>query len=416
MNKPILISISPNTQKDDVILALKTLFSPWKWIYGKSQEKVSEYFEKNYQDYQVFLYNSGRSSLYAILKSFGIGKGDEVLIQAFSCVAVAEPIIWLGAKPVYSDIDSSLNIDPKKIIKKINKHTKAIIIQHTFGIPAQISNLRKIAQKYNLILIEDCAHSLGASYANRKVGSFGDAVFFSFGRDKVVSSVFGGAAMIKNKHKDEIELIKKINKDISFPPFFWIIQQLLHPIFFSFIKPLYNLQIGKGLIWILQKIKLLSKPIYKEEYYGGKPKVFPAKFPNALSIILFNQLLKLNGFNKKRQIIALRYHNNLKNLKYIKIPDYSEEGIYMRYNILVDNSHEMIRIAKQKGILLGNWYKNIIDPKGVDLNIVGYKKGSCLSAENYARLSVNLPTYPTMTDSDVSKVIDYIRSFEIEKI
>ena len=120
-----------------------------------------------------------------------IGEGDEVLVQAFTCVAVPNSVLWAQATPVYADIDATLNIDPIDVEKKITNRTKAIIVQHTFGIPADMDALVALAKKHNILLIEDCAHSLGATYKGKKVGTFGDAAFFSFGRDKVVSSVFG---------------------------------------------------------------------------------------------------------------------------------------------------------------------------------------------------------------------------------
>ena len=136
-----------------------------------------------------------------MIKSFDITYGDEVIVQAFTCLAVPEVVIWCGAKPVYLDIDESLNLDIRLLEKSISSKTRIIIVQHTFGIPAKIDMIKKIAQKHNIILIEDCAHSLGAKYNSQKIGTFGDAAFFSFGRDKVISSVFGGLAFINPRSK-----------------------------------------------------------------------------------------------------------------------------------------------------------------------------------------------------------------------
>ena len=188
--RPIAISLSPNTQRDDLILALKSIVNINSYQRGPYQNKVSGWFKKYFQVKNVFLFNMGRSALFFLLKNINIGSGDEVIIQAFTCVAVTDPILWTGAKPVYIDVDKSLNIDPVLLEKSISKKTKAIIVQHTFGISAQIILIKKIAQKYNIFLIEDCAHSLGATYNGKKIGTFGDAALFSFGRDKVISSVF----------------------------------------------------------------------------------------------------------------------------------------------------------------------------------------------------------------------------------
>lgn len=115
-----------------------------------------------------------------------------MILQAYTCVSVSNAIIATGAKPIYVDIDAqTLNINPQLIEKHITQKTKAIIVQHTFGIPADIHAIQSIVKKHQLFFIEDCAHALGAQYKEKMVGSFGDIAVYSFGRDKVISSVNG---------------------------------------------------------------------------------------------------------------------------------------------------------------------------------------------------------------------------------
>ncbi|MBI3379875.1 DegT/DnrJ/EryC1/StrS aminotransferase family protein [Candidatus Gottesmanbacteria bacterium] len=405
LKAPIAIGLSPNTENDDVWQAIKIIFQPWMWQEGDAIKKVLEWFKNYFNFDEAFLFNSGRSALYVVLKSFGIDKGDEVLVQAFTCVAVPDPVIWTGAKPIFVDIDETLNIDPGLLEKHINRKTKVIIVQHTFGIPAQIELIKKIAQKYNLILIEDCAHSLGAEVYGKKVGTFGDAVIFSFGRDKVISSVFGGMASINSKFKTQCLQLKKLQGNLNFPGYFWILQQLLHPIFFVIILPLYNLIVGKLFLAILIKLRILTKPIFKEEMNGFKPDVFPAKYPNALAVLLLNQLTKLQHYNNIRIKLASYYFDKLKETKNIILPVQVDGGIYLRFNIQLPNSEEILLTAKKQGILLGNWYKNIVDPKYVDYKKIGYYLDSCPKAELSAKSSVNLPTYPKLSISDLEKIV-----------
>lgn len=404
-NSPITIGLSPNTESDDVWISVKTIFTPWSWKNGNELNRVEEWFKNYFSSSEVFLFNSGRSALIAVLKSFDIGLGDEVLIQAFTCVAVPDPVIWQGAKPIFVDIDETLNIDPKLLEKHINKKTKAIVVQHTFGIGAEIKLIKKIAQKYNLILIEDCAHALGANVDGQLLGTFGDAAIFSFGRDKVISSVFGGMAMISGKRKVESGKLKEFHKSLSQPSYFWIFQQLLHPIIFALILPLYNVIIGKIILLLLLKIKFLSRPVYKEELIGGKPNMFPAKYPNALARLLLRQLNKLDYYNKTRRKIVSYYFDKLKDHKNISLPVSHNGAIYLRFNVLTPISSEILKKAKAKGILLGNWYRNVVDPKDVDYDKIGYKLNSCPNAEDMAKLSVNLPTYPRLTEGDLERVV-----------
>ena len=381
----ISASLSPNAERDDVLLALKTLFVPWKWQSGDALLSVRLWFEKRY-DAEFVLFSSGRVALFAILKSFDIGDGDEVIIQAFTCVAVPNSVLWAGAAPVYVDIDGTYNIDASDVEKKITKRTKAIVVQHTFGIPANIETISKIAKKHALLVIEDCAHSLGMKTLS------GDAAFFSFGRDKVISSVWGGGAVINGKWQMANGKLRQFERNLPHSNNFWIVQQLFHPIAFSLILRLYDVIVGKLLLVLLQKFNLLSIPVFPVEKHGGKPNELFTKFPNALAILTLNQLKKLDRYNKRRGEIANYYAKEL-GLSIAK------EAIYLRFPILVENPEQLIKKAKKRGFLLGNWYHNIIDPAGVDLEKVGYSKGSCPNAENAARHIINLPTRVTLAQA-----------------
>lgn len=408
MFRPIAISLSPNTEKDDVLLALKTLLSPKKWLDEKKVELLENEFARRFGGkYKALAVNSGRSAQYLILKAFGIGVVDEVAIQAFTCVAVPNSIIWLNAKPLYVDIDETYNMDPKDLERKITPKTKAIITQHTFGIPADIERIKKIAQKKEIALIEDCSHSLGALYKGKEIGTIGDVAFFSFGRDKVLSSVFGGMVLCSNEAL--YKKIKRLRDNLEVPPKNWVAQQLFHPLAFSFILPLYNFGIGKLLLVFFQKLGFLSKAVYSEEKTCQQPKLFPAKMPGGLAAIARNQLKKLEKFNSHRRQMANFYTSLLKGLG-LDLPPMPKGSIWLRYPIRHKDARALYRFAKKKGILLGNWYRGIVMPVN-DLSLVGYKKGSCPKAEVYTKTVINLPTYPTLTKKQVKSVVKIIKQW-----
>lgn len=410
----LAISLSPNTQKIDYLAALVELFSPWSYLQDQYVQKFEQWFKKYFNASFAISFDSGRSAQYTILNSLGIGKGDEVLVQTFTCVAVPNSVLWTGAKPVYVDIEkNSYNMDSKDMLSKISKKTKAVIVQHTFGQVAKIEEICKIAKEHKITVIEDCAHALGASVlpagrqgAGRKIGTFGEAAFFSFGRDKVVSSVFGGMVITKNSELGE--KIRKFQKNLAFPSIFWVAQQLFHPVLFSIILPTYNLwNIGKGILWIAQKLHLLSFPVSAIEKKGEKPDFYPKKMPNALAKLALIQLERLENFNNKRRTIATIYAKEFN----IIIKD---EDIFIRFPIQVEEPRELMQFAKKRGVLLGDWYSHVVDPKGVALSKIGYRAGSCPVAEQKAKRIVNLPTYPRMSEQDAEKVIeivkDYVRS------
>jgi len=206
--KPISISLSPNVEKDDVRLALHLILRPWKWRNPPSHKasarqggNAAQNFEKNFTQYLGVKYavsfNSGRSSLYAILKALNLEKGSDVALQAFTCNAVPNPILWAELNPVYIDCANDFNINTQDLDRLIRTNKPMVmIVQHTFGLPANIDEIMKFARENNIIVIEDCAHALGAECGGGplsprlqrgKVGTFGKAAFFSFSRDKVIS-------------------------------------------------------------------------------------------------------------------------------------------------------------------------------------------------------------------------------------
>jgi len=249
LKKPIFVSISPNAEPDDVFLAAKMILNFRSWKVGENAKKFADKLKEYLGVKNVFMFESGRTSLYAILSSLELNKGDEVLVQGFTCTAAINPILWVGAKPVYVDVSDDYNMSPADLAKKINPKSRVVIIQHTFGYPARVKELVEIARKNNLIIVEDAAHALGAKYGGKSIGTIGDAAILSFGRQKIISSVFGGAAVTDNPKI--AEGIKTFYERCDFPSNVWVLRQLLHPLIFGVAKPLYNFFDAGGVLRII---------------------------------------------------------------------------------------------------------------------------------------------------------------------
>ena len=451
--KPISISLSPNTEKDDIHLAWKMIK---KIIFHETDTKVmhetdAKKLEDEFKNYlgvkYAFSFNSGRSALIAILKAMDIKEGDEILLQGFTCNAAVNPILNLKAKPIFVDIDETLNLDPRDLEKKITESSKVVMIQHTFGNPAKIDEIKEICKENNLFLIEDCAHSLGAEYSIRKrshpassleeagsstfqpryasgkVGTFGDASFFSLGRDKIISSVYGGMAVANN---DEIgKKIGEIQSNLPFPSNGWILQQILHPIIFSLGLPIFSFfNIGKAILYLCQKLKILSPSVYPEEKKGKVAKYFPKKMPNALAILTLNQFRKLERFNKHRREIADIYRHRLIQIESQINTDntkriFTNENawpIYMRYSIFAENAEEIREKLKRQNILLDDgWHTLPIVPNGTDLEKMQYHKGSCPNAEKVAKIILNLPTGIKISKKDAEKIAKLVGNRKMQE-
>jgi len=388
-------------------LAFKLIFQPWKWKEGLAIKELEEEFKKYLGIKYAFSLNSGRSCLLAILKSL---EPKDVLLQAFTCNAVVNPILWASLKPIYIDCDENeFNID-REAIKQFKD--KILIVQHTFGLPANMPEILDIAKANNLILIEDCAHALGAEYSGKKIGTFGEAGFFSFSRDKIISSIYGGMAVTNN---DELaKKIKEFQGKFDYPSYFWLFQQLLHPVLLNFvILPIYNLvDLGKIFLILSQWLHLLSKAVHWKEKRGEKPDYFPKKLPNALALLALNQFKKLEKFNNHRQEITRFYIDNLRGFEFPKITENSKP-VFLRLTVKHPQAHQIIQEAWSKqNILIGDWYTSPIAPDDTQLDKMLYRVGSCPKAEKLAKTTFNLPTHINITLKDAQKIVDFLNNYE----
>lgn len=359
MPKSILIGLSPNTDKTDTWLAFKLLLQPRRWQKGKALNKLSQQLTGYFKTQHCYLLNSARSALYLGLKSLNLKSTDEVLYQGFTCTVVPQAIVKSRARPVaVNHLKNSFNLDVDDLLKKITPRSKALIIQHTFGNPDDLARIKLICRNRRLILIEDCAHALGAKYQGKPVGSFGDLTVLSFGRDKVISSVFGGALLSRRP----LTL-----PDLTYPSKFWIAKQLLHPLIFSIAVPTY-FSLGKFIIYLFRKLNLITLPLVD----------LPVKLlPNALAELVLHQWQKLDRINQHRQKIAQIYAEAFHQ-------PFNPKAIYLRYPLTVKDPVGLIKFAKTRHIWLGNWYDNQI---------------------------VNLPTHSKLNLTDADRIVNLVKNY-----
>lgn len=410
MSHPILISLSPNTLPRDIRTAAVSLLRPHRWAaYADQLPIIEEQLGRRFGGGQAQLTSSGRAALYEAVRAAGIGAGDEVIIQAFTCLAVPEAIAWAGATPVYGDIDpATYNLDLTKLREKITPRTRAIIIQHTFGIPASMDDILSLAREHHLLIIEDLAHGLGGQYKDRPLGSFGDVAILSFGRDKTISCVFGGAVV--SRRPDLMNKIRSAVAAYPLPSAAWVMQQLLHPVLVNLFLPLYFIAgLGKTLLVLCQRLGLLSMAVTPEEKTrGDKPYFIERRFHPALVPLLAEQLKQLPSFTQRRRAIAKRYLQELGGSEYMQVSAVSAN--WLRFPVRLADKRGVLAAAKRAKILLGDWYASPVAPVTLaQSSLTHYVPGSCPEAERAALHVINLPTHPRMTDEDVSRVIKFIR-------
>jgi len=192
--------------EDDIEMVNEAIRRGMFWAIGPNVEKFEGMLSKYVGTKYALVFNSGTSALHATLLAYGIGKGDEVIVPSFTFIATANAPLFVGAKPVFADIEEkTFGLDPEDVERKITSKTKAILPIHYGGSPCLIRELRRVADRHRLILIEDAAESLGAAVRNRKVGSVGDAAILSFCSNKVITTGEGGAVVT-----DSVDLYEKL--------------------------------------------------------------------------------------------------------------------------------------------------------------------------------------------------------------
>lgn len=233
---------------------------------------------------------SGTAALHMALYELGIERGDEVIVPVLTFVATVNPVIYVGASPIFVDVDiGSWNINPAEIERSITKRTKAIIPVHFYGNPCKMDEILEIARRNNLYVIEDAAESLGARYGGKHTGTFGDCGCFSFNGNKIITT--GGGGMVVSNVEDRIQHIKFLvnqARDES--------KGYFHPEI-GFNYRMTNIEAALGLAQMQKLEEFLMKKkrnnnIYKEELKDIKSIRFQEEYKNAdsswwLSCILF---------------------------------------------------------------------------------------------------------------------------------
>ncbi len=405
----IFNSLGSNYSFADAFIALRELV----WPNQSAKKKLKKYLSNHFQGQAVLLFN-GRDAIEYCLAAYGIGQGDEVLTQAFSCSSLEEAINRTGAKARYFDIDSDeLSTSVKQVKKAFQAATqpKAIILQHTLGYPDQVQEIAKFCKEKKIILIEDLAQAVGAvDDSGVELGSLADAVILSFGRDKILDGTSGGAVVFKHqsinipvlpKLEDWFELKHdKSNKTL-------VLKLLFYPLISLLIRHTYSFGLGKVLHSLANKTKLMETQIKSpHQHYQS----FPAYF----APMVLKQWHRLNEQLANRSFIASIYWNKLQNVKGIKIPVSPEKiarGTNLRFPILLSspqNVKNTLLFLKKHGVFLDDrWYKSAVDSGSLPFTS-SYQKGNCPNAENSAKLIINLPTHRVINSQKAEKICELI--------
>jgi perosamine synthetase len=334
--------------------------------------KVGE-FERSFAEYigrkRAVAINSGTSGLFLCLSVLGIGKGDEVITTPFTFIATSNSVMMVGARPVFVDIDSvSLNIDPGKIESKITEKTKAIIPVEVFGNPAGFDKICEIAEKHNLIVIEDSCEALGSALNGKKAGAFGAMSVFAFYPNKQITTGEGG--MILTDDDELADMCVSLRNQGRGKSGGWLSYERLG---YNFRFSDINCALGIVQLSRIDEIKAKRKQVakwYQQELDGDDRLIVPSE-PDGCDISWFVFVVRL----------ADRYIREQR-----------------------DNILEAMRTA---GIQVGNYFSPVhLQPFMVEQ--FGYKQGNYPIAESVSDRTIALPFYNNLKRDEVAFVCEQL--------
>lgn len=315
--------------------------------------------------------SSGTGGLHLIIRALGIGEGDEVITTPFSFISSSNCILFEKANPVFVDIDEkTFNIDVKKIEEKITNKTKAILAVDVFSQPADWVELKKIAKKHKIFLIEDSAEALGSEYRGKKCGSFGDAAVFAFYPNKQITTGEGGVILTNNKKIAEL-CRSMVNQGRRIKDGKWLEHIMLG----------YNYRLDE--------------------------------MSCALGIAQMKRIKEILG---KRKRVADLYNKKLKLIEDLEIP-YIKDGNELSWFVYVVKLAEKLSNKKRdniikemvkRGIQCSNYFQTIhLQP--FYKNDFGYKNGDFPIAENTSERTLALPFYNNLSEKEIDFVVKNLK-------
>lgn len=363
-------------------------------------------------DISVFAFGSARSSLALCLQAIDKRERNEVLMSAYTCLAVPTAGLAAGFVPRYCDIDiRTLNIDIIKIIDKISPGTGVVLLQHTLGSCFPVVEFRRTLKDDKIILIEDCALSVGSVRNGIQVGSIGDAAIFSMELSKTISTGWGGVLIVRNK--DLVEKVRMKYQKVKEPGFRKTIIDILQTIVVSvcYNPIIYNL-IGKYVIYIGYNKKIFRVSTTNNEIQGIIDDNFIVKLSGAqswLAVIQWKRLYEI------RQVYNDNFNILYKHMKKLgfEIPGtFSNNDLTVtpRISFLVKDQASAMTFFAEHGIELGLWFNGPLSPKPSS-DKFNYSNEKYPCAGQIAGQVVNLPCHGRINNKDVNKMKKVLELF-----
>jgi perosamine synthetase len=341
----------------------------------------------------VTLFWRGRVALYAILRALGVGTGDEVVVPAFTCVAVPNAVIYTGATPVYADIDeATYTADPAAVKSAMSPRTRVVLAQNTFGLSADLDALAEVARPYGAVVVDDCTHGLGGSYRGRPNGAAAQAAFYSTQWSKPISTGLGGIAVTSDRAlaaglaaQERAAAEPRTRDRVLLGTMLFARERIATP---------HTLRAGRSVYRVISRAGLVPGSSGGDELEGtDMPAAFVARMSDFQAHLAARRMATLAGRIRRRRAVAQRYSAWLSG--HGRTPAIEPEGVehaFLRYPLRVADREAFVEEATRRGILLGDWFHSPLYPIAGDLTPWGFRRGEHPVAERVASEIVNLPT------------------------
>ncbi|HEY3108108.1 MAG TPA: aminotransferase class I/II-fold pyridoxal phosphate-dependent enzyme [Chloroflexota bacterium] len=387
----------------DCLTALGYLVDPRRAARGPSILEYERAFAHEIGVRYAYSFWAGRVGLYGLLRALGVGSGDEVLLQVPTHVVVANAIRYAAARPVYVDCRlDSYNMDLEQAERQITPRTRALVLQHTFGIPADIDAVLDLARRHRLALIEDCVHALGAGYDGRPLGSFGQAAFFSTEETKTISSTMGG--MVVTDDPALAARLQRFQAGCAWPSARLTAGYLLKLILYHLLTQPGVHPYPRALYNLVGRRHPLPKATSGEELRGGRPANYLLRLSNAQAALALRQLRRLKANVAHRRLVAEAYRRRLTERGFeTPRPPAKAEPAFVRYPVWVPDKRAALEAAAPHA-MLGTWFDSVLEEAASPARL-DYRVGSCPQAEAATRHLVNLPTHPRVGQADVEAIV-----------
>lgn len=360
-----------------------------------------------------FTFFRGRVALHAIFKALGVARGDAVALQAFTCVAVPEGILAAAARPLFIDVTvGGCTMDPSDLERKLTPQTKAIVVQHTFGIPGAVTEIAEVANRRGIPLVEDCCHSYLSAVNGQKVGSFGTASFYSFEWGKPLVAGMGGSAVASD---DALrERLCRQHALLQNPP---AVRNLR--IELEYVG--YRVMFRPSLYWIARRLKgsLGSLRIVESSYNGQYGQAVSSDFLFRMASSSRRRLVRAVGDIQRvadhSDWITRQYRERIRS-PYVSHPA-SEPGstvVFGRYPLTSAHKRTIMQLASRHMVEVAGWYSTPVHPLTPEQwSVIGYTGGCCPNAEQRAAEILTLPTHIKVTQRDIDRTVDFFNSLRL---